>query len=464
MQVLLNTFRLYSLIFTVVKEGLLIDLIKLKRIKTSEGKKILLDKISKKIVSVLPKLGPAFIKTGQFLATRPDIVGDIVSRNLEKLQDSLPACDFSQINAILSKSIAISEFKYIDPTAVAAASIAQVHKAETINNEVVAIKVLQPGIEAKFKSNLSLLRFVGRLIRKIFDVKRLKIEEVISRIEKNSLLEMDLRIEAASADKLRENLIHDENVYVPKIFWKYTTNNILVLEWIDGIPLYDRERLLSAGFNLESIVKKFAITFFNQAYRDGFFHADLHPGNVLVNANEDIVFLDFGIMGHLDHMNKLFIAEILKSFLERNYDLVAKLYLEAGYFPKSESINVFALSCRSIGETILNKPSNQVSISALLRQIFKTAKNFNMEIQPPLLLLQKTMMTVEGISIYLDHQTNIWLLIKPWIKKWAKSNLGIRGRLLKNTNNAENFVKDIAYIVSLGKKHLLRLQQKHTKS
>ncbi|WHQ47010.1 MAG: AarF/UbiB family protein [Candidatus Midichloria sp.] len=463
MQVLLNAFRLYLLIFTIVKEGLVIDLIRLKRIKTEEGKKLILDKISKKIVLILPKFGPAFVKTGQFLATRPDIVGDTVSKNLEKLQDSLPACDFSQINAILSKSIAINEFKYIDPIAVAAASIAQVHKAQTINNELVAIKVLKPGIKAEFKSNLSLLRFAGKLIQRIFDVKRLKVEEIISRVKKTSFLEMDLRIEAAAADKLRENLSNDENVYVPKIFWKYTTNNVLVLEWIEGIPLYDRERLTEAGFNLENIVKKFAITFFNQAYRDGFFHADLHPGNVLVNANEDIVFLDFGIMGHLDHMNKLFIAGILKSFLERNYDLVAKLHLEAEYFPKSESINVFALSCRSIGETILNKSPDQVSISALLKQLFETAKNFNMEIQPPLLLLQKTMMTVEGISIYLDNQVNIWLLIKPWIKKWAKSNLGIKGRLLKNASNAENFVKDIVDIISLGKKQLTILQQKNTK-
>ena len=416
MQFFFNTLKVLSILFLIIRNRLVCDIIQLRYTTNEQKKDVILDNIGKKIVLLLPKLGPAFIKVGQFLATRPDFIGESMCKNLEKLQDKLPPCNFDYIKPIIARSLKIDKFQYIEPIAVAAASIAQVHKAQTHDGDFVAIKVLRPGIEAKFKENISLMKFLAKIIDKFFDVKRLRLEETVLRIERMSRLEIDLRMEAASADKLRKNLANDKDVYVPKIFWEHVTQNVLVLEWIDGIPLYDRQKLIENGFDLHSITRKFAITFFNQAYRDGFFHADLHQGNVLINSKEQIVFLDFGIMGHLDYQNRLFVAEILKSFLERNYDRVSQLYLEAGFISKSESIQIFSLACRSIGEAILNKPTNEVSISSLLKQLFDTAKNFNMEIQPELLLMQKAMVIVEGISISFDNNSNIWLLIEPWIK------------------------------------------------
>ena len=463
MQLFLNLFRISQVFFIILKESIILDLIRIKILKDNEKKQMVLYGLSKKMLIILPKLGPAFIKAGQFLATRPDLVGEIVSKNLEKMQDRLPACDFSKVRPIIHRAVGIDSFKYIEPIAVAAASIAQVHKAEIKEGELVAIKILRPGIKEKFLDNLALLKFIAHILHRIFNIKRFKIRDIVARIEKASLLEMDFRMEAASADKLKNNLAGNNEVYIPKVFWQYTTENVIVLEWIDGIPLYDRDRLLKAGFNLENIAKKVAIAFFNQAYRDGFFHADLHYGNILINANEQIVFLDFGIMEHLDYMNRLFIAQILKSFLERDYDRVAKLHFRAGYISKFESINAFALACRSIGESILNKPANQVSISKLLKQLFDTARTFNMKIQPQLLLLQKTMVTVEGIGIYLDKQTNIWLLIKPWIKKWARSNLGIKNHVIKYADKLEQLLSNINALISLSKENLTTAKARSSK-
>ena len=463
MQLFFNLFRISKVFFVLLKESIILELIKIKMLKDDEEKKKILYNLSKKMLHILPKLGPAFIKAGQFLATRPDLVGEVVSKNLEKMQDRLPACDFSKIKPIIHRAVGIDNFKYIEPIAIAAASIAQVHKAKTKEGDLVAIKVLRPGIKAKFLDNLALLKFTAHILHRLLNIKRFKIKEIVARIEKTSLLEMDFRMEAAAADKLKNNLIDNDEVCIPKIFWQYTAKNVLVLEWIDGIPLYACNKLLEAGFSLENIAKKLAIAFFNQAYRDGFFHADLHHGNILVNASEQIVFLDFGIMGHLDYMNRLFIAEILKSFLERDYDQVAKLHFRAGYISKFESISDFALACRSIGELALSKPADQVSISGLLKQLFDIARDFNMEIQPQLILLQKTMVTVEGIGMYLDKQTNIWLLIKPWIKKWAKSNLGIRSCINKHANNLEHFLSDIYALIILVKEHFATTQARNSK-
>lgn len=443
MQLLSNIFKIISILILLLRYNLPFLIIRLKLSKGSQNRIYIIEKIGDKFVKLLPSLGPAFIKMGQILATRSDIIGPILSKKLEQLQDRIKPCDFKKVQGVIENAINYSDFDIIEENAISAASIAQVHKGLLKSGQFVAIKVLRPGVNFKFKDNLDLLRFLSKITAFFLNTDRLKLSEVINRVEKMSIVEMDLRMEAAAADKLRENLEDDKEVYVPKIFWQYITSEVLVSEWIDGIAMHDKENIIKRGFDIESITKNFAVTFFNQAFRDGFFHADLHQGNILIDNEGRIVFLDFGIMGNLDYMNRIFVAEILKSFLERNYRKVAELHVEAGFIEKSESIELFELACRSIGETILNKPSKEVSISSLLKQLFDIAKNFNMSIQPQLLLLQKTMVTVEGVSISLNNNNNIWLLIRPWIKKWARSNLGIRAMIAKRVIHSEKIVSKI---------------------
>lgn len=398
-----------------------------------------------RLAHALEKLGPAFIKLGQTLATRPDIVGEDIATALTKLQDQIPTSrkfDYAQvIHEGLGRSVD-ELFSHFDSNAIAAASIAEVFKATTKDGHQVAVKILKPNVEQQFNQDIELFYWLAHLIeKKLPRSKRLKLVEVVKTLARSVEIEMDLRMEAAAASELKDNFIDDPTVHIPNIFWQLTSKQILTTQWIDGIALHDVKKLRESGFDPKMLCKNFAVLFFNQAYRDGFFHADMHPGNILVNQQGQIVFIDFGIMGRMDHKTRVYIAEILHGFLKRDYLKVAKLHFDAGYVPAHQSLYEFAQACRSIGEPIVGLPAHQISVAKLLAHLFEITKKFEMETQPQLLMIQKTTMLVEGVGAMLDPNVNMWQLAEPWIENWAGKNIGFDAKILEICKDVLAYLK-----------------------
>ncbi|MFV9875503.1 MAG: 2-polyprenylphenol 6-hydroxylase [Rickettsiales endosymbiont of Dermacentor nuttalli] len=401
-------------------------------------------RLGQKLSKSFEKLGPIFIKFGQSLSTRADIIGIDIAEDLSNLRDSLTPFPIEIVNKIIEQEFhkkTTELYLTFNPIAVASASISQVHHAINYNGQQVAVKILRPGIEKEFKRDIRLLYHLARLINKLQpNLRRLKLLEVINTFAKTVKMEMDLRLEAAAADELKHNFLNDPSIYIPTIDWKLTSRKVLTLEWIDAISIDNKEELIKAGHNLKDLAAKLSICFFNQAYRDGFFHADLHHGNILVNQKGQLVFIDFGIMGRLDYDTRIYVAEILRGFLERNYLRVAHIHIKAGYVPKHQSVENFAQACRSIGEPIIGLPANQISVGKLLSQLFKITEDFEMETQPQLLLLQKTLIVVEGVGSSLDQEVNMWQLAEPWIKQWTSKNLGLDMRIIHAGRKLIDFI------------------------
>lgn len=378
------------------------------------------------IAIALEKLGPSFIKLGQFLSTRPDLVGQNIAQQLSYLRDKLPSFPYSKVKEIFHKEFnAYPEdlFKEFYEIPVAAASIAQVHKAITKEGEEVAVKVRRPDIEKILKKDVQLFYFIANLIEKLVPkYKRLKLKEVVKTIETSFRFETDLSFEAAAASELIENNKLDF-VKIPDIYWSLTSTQIFTMEWVDATPIHNQEQLALLNIDLKILATNLAVMFLSQAFIDGFFHADLHQGNIMVNKDGKIILLDFGIMGRLKYKDRTYIAQILHGFLKRDYSLIAKLHKKVGYIDKSCDVDLFAQSCRAIGEPIMSLPPDKISIAKLLGQLFKITEDFQMETQPQLLLMQKTMIMVEGIGKILCKDKNLWVLSEPWIKKWAEENI-----------------------------------------
>ena len=399
--------------------------------------------INNNIAAELEKLGPAFIKLGQFLSTRPDLIGIEFAESFSYLRDRLPSFSFCQV-----KEIIFAEFKQditqlyleFEETPVAAASIAQVHKAITIDGQKVAVKVRRPNIKQILAKEIGFFYFMANHLEKIFPkYKRLKLIEVVKTLEDSFKYELDLSLEAAAASELAEkNQL--EYVVIPKIDWLRTSEQVLTMEWIEAISIYEQQKLIEAKYDLSKLATNFAVMFFQQAFVNGFFHADLHQGNIMVNDKQQIVLLDFGIMGRLDYKNRLYVAKILHGFLQRDYDLIAKVHQQAGYISKAYMAEQFAQSCRAIGEPIISLNPDQISVAKLLEQLFKITEKFQMETQPQLLLLQKTMIMVEGIGKMLCPQTNLWELARPCIEEWAKDNVSTEAHLIKIV---KNFIQEL---------------------
>ena len=383
-----------------------------------------------KLCQSLEDMGTTFIKLGQFLATRPDIIGEKIAKDLEKLQDKLPAFGTEKAKIIIEKEIGSKSFKKIlsisDP--VAAASIAQVHFAKIkINGQEkdLAIKILRPNIHKLVNEELDALMFLAFLVESIFkSTKRLKLVEIINLLKEITNVEMDLRFEAAAAGELRENTINDKGIKVPKIYWNYTSKRILTLDKINGISIREVEQLKNLNIDLKKISTNLIQLFLKQAVRDGFFHADMHQGNLFVNKDGNIMPVDFGIMGRLDKNNKKYLAEILFGFIERDYVKVAEMHFLAGLVPPNTSKDDFAQALRSIGEPIFGQSIKDISGGNLLGQLFEITEKFNMQTQTQLLLLQKTMVVVEGVARKLDPDTNIWEVSRPVLESWIKSIKG----------------------------------------
>ena len=395
----------------------------------------------------LESMGTTFIKLGQFLATRPDIIGEELSKKLENLQDKLPPFSLLQAKEIIKNDLGNENYDSIinlsEP--VAAASIAQVHKAQINDNGVlkdVAIKILRPNIKKIFNEEIDAIMLFAFLIESfIKKTKRLKLVEVVFLLKEITNLEMDLRFEAAAANEYAENTKNDVGFRVPKIYWNYTSENVMTLDWVDGISIRETEKLKNKEFNTEKIAEDIIQNFLRHAVRDGFFHADMHQGNIFIDNDGQIVPIDFGIMGRLDKMSKRFLAEILFGFIQRDYRKVAEVHLIAGLVPKEVPIDDLAQALRSIGEPIFGQAVKDISGGKLLKQLFDVTEKFNMQTQPQLLMLQKTMVVVEGVARKLNPNTNIWTTSKPVLESWLKETKDPMTKLNETLQNTSEVIK-----------------------
>ena len=384
-----------------------------------------------RLAAALAELGPTFIKLGQALSTRSDLVGERVAADLAELQDKLPPFPGAQARAIIEAELEQpieALFQSFDDKPVAAASIAQVHFAVTSDGREVAVKVLRPDIERAFTRDIDLFHWLARWAEAL--LRRLHPRQVVDIFARTSRLEMDLRMEAAAAAELADNFADDPTFIVPTVDWDRTAKRVLTLERIHGIKVDDPQAIIAAGYDSSEVLAKASAGFFNQVFRDGFFHADLHPGNLFVIEGGNIAVVDFGIMGRLDRATRTYLADLLIGFLTGDYRRVAEVHFEAGYVPRHQSIELFTQACRAIGEPLLNKPLNEISVGRLLAQLFAVTEQFEMETQPQLLLLQKSMLTAEGVGRFLNPNVNMWELARPLVEEWMRENRGPEAQIM----------------------------------
>jgi ubiquinone biosynthesis protein len=387
-----------------------------------------------RLAAALADLGPSFVKLGQALSVRADLVGDDVARDLETLQDQLDPFPGDAAVATIETALAapLSDlFAAFDRTPVAAASIAQVHFATTPDGREVAVKVLRPGIETRLDKDIRLFRFLARLVEAVYPPsRRLMPVAVVDTFEEWIRVELDLRLEGAAAAELKEYCEGDENFHVVDVDWERTAQRVLTTERIHGINIDDVEALREAGHDVDDILARSARIFFLQVFRDGFFHADMHPGNMFIDADGRLCPVDFGIMGRVTRKQRLFLADTLVGFLGRDYRRVADAHFEMGYIPRHQSRDLFTQALRAIGEPVLDKPLADISVGRLLEQMFRTTERFDMPTQPDLLLLQKTMLVAEGVGRKLNPTINMWLVARPLIEEWMIANRGPEARVV----------------------------------
>jgi len=373
-------------------------------------------------------IGPAAIKLGQTLATRPDLVGEDAARNLLFLQDNLPPVSFESIREQIERSFERpleALFAEVDPVPVGAASIAQVHKGVTIDGRTVAIKVVRPGIREKFERDIVTYEWAAAHLEAFGgEAQRLRPRLTIANFKRWTNRELDLRREAASASELSDAMRGIEGYAIPAIDWDRTNGRVLTIEWIDGIKISDRAALVAAGHDLPDLARRLVLAFLTQAISAGFFHADMHQGNLFVRADGTIVAIDFGIMGRIDRRARQWLAEILYGLTTGNYRRVAEIHFEAQYVPSYHSVDEFATALRAVGEPMRGKPVSELSVGQMLDGLFAITRDFDMATQPHLLLLQKTMVMVEGIATQLDPQINMWDVSAPFVRDWIRDELG----------------------------------------
>ncbi len=390
------------------------------------------------------RLGPSYIKLGQFLATREDLVGEKLAKDFTRLQDRMPPFSMTTAQEILVKELGKPIHSIFEELSepVAAASIAQVHRATISQNGVLkdlAIKILRPDVEHRFKTDLETFYFAGRLAERFIPaMKRLRPIAIVDTLAHSVSLEMDLRLEAAAISEMAEYTKDDKGFRVPEVDWQNTTQRVLALEWIDGIPMNDLDAMRKAGHDLPALGNKIMQTFLLHAMRDGFFHADMHQGNLFVEADGTIVAIDFGIMGRLGKMEKRYLAEIIYGFVTRNYDRAARFHFEAGYVPSHYSVGEFAQALRAVGEPIQDRPADEVSMGQFLGQLFQYTELFEMETRPELLMLQKTMVVVEGVARSLNPKLNMWRTAEPVVSDWMKDQLGVTAKMKEAKEGVES--------------------------
>ncbi len=423
------------------------------------------EKPSSNLVEAFQSLGPSFIKIGQAMATRPDIVGPDMALDLMRLQDKVPPFPGEEAIRIIEQELGgelDDLFADFGSTPVAAASIAQVHFATTKDGRAVAIKVLRPGIEKAFARDLESFLWLGRITERFSaKARRLKPTAVVETISETIALEMDLRYEAAAASELRDNCSDNTDYAVPDVDWDLTSRRILCTSLVEGIPFSRKGDIIKAGYDLKILAEGLVHSFLSQALKDGYFHADLHQGNLFACADNKITAIDFGIMGRIDKKTRRCLAQILYGFITQDYDLIARAHFDIGYVPQDQSLEKFTQAIRAIGAPIVGKPVAEISVGKLLAQLFETTETFNMQTQPQLILLQKTMVTVEGVALDLYPEVNMWETSRPTIEKWMLDNLGPQAKVrdftesaLENLNRIPRILDDLEILASAARKGL----------
>lgn len=383
----------------------------------------------------LESLGPIFVKFGQSLSTRPDLIPEDLMVELVKLQDQVPSFSSEQVAALLLEAYGKppeAVFKSFSITPLASASVAQVHAAILPTGESVVVKIIRPGIEKQIQQDIHLLYFLADKATRWFpDLKRLRLREIVSEFEKIIFNELDLLREAANATQLRRNFANSALMYVPLVYWDYCRPKILVIERIYGIRISDREALDKAGTDLRELAKRGVEIFYAQVFRDKFFHADMHPGNIFVNVSDpkfpQYLGVDFGIMGTLNDEDHFYLAQNFLAFFNRDYAKVARLHIDSGWVPPQTRPDELECAIRTVCEPVFNKPLRDISFAVVLLRLFQVARQFHMEIQPQLVLLQKTLLNVEGLGRQLYPDLNLWETAKPYLQNMMKNQVGIRG-------------------------------------
>ncbi|GHE46067.1 putative protein kinase UbiB [Camelimonas fluminis] len=440
-----------------------------------------------RLAAALTRLGPNWVKLGQFMATRPDVVGVRIARELERLQDRMPPFPTAEARAIVAQSLGrpfgemFAEFS--EP--VGAASIAQVHMArlapdarrqageagdnapgEMPETALVAVKVLRPGVRGRFQRDLGAMRFAARTAEKFVPAaRRLRPVEVVETLSRSVAIEMDLRLEAAALSEMAANTVADTGFRTPRVEWSFTERDVMTSEWIDGVKLTDLAAVDAAGFDRKAVAANIIQSFLRHALRDGFFHADMHPGNLFIDPQGQLVAVDFGIMGRLGHKERRFLAEILYGFISRDYRRVAEVHFEAGYVPASHSVDDFAQAIRAIGEPIHNRRADEISMGRLLTLLFEVTGLFEMQTRPELVMLQKTMVVVEGVARSLDPHLDMWKTADPVVRAWITRNLGPAGRVEEIGRGASALISRLGSLpetLERGERVLARLENATT--
>jgi len=376
----------------------------------------------------LEELGPVFVKFGQMLSTRPDLIPDDIASELTQLQDNVPPFSGALARELIEHAYfepLEAHFSTFDNEPIASASVAQVHRAELHDGTEVVVKVLRPAIEKVIDRDVRLLYTLSRLAEKYYsEGRRLRATDLVDEYNKTIHDELDLMRESSNASKLRSNFEDSRMIYVPKVFWEHTRRNVMVMEKVSGIPIRDIDAIHKAGIDVRQLAHNGVEIFFTQAFRDGFFHADMHPGNIFVGPDGQYRAVDFGIMGTLSDKDKRYLAENFLAFFNRDYRRVAEAHIRAGWVPTDTSVDEFEAAIRTVCEPIFAKPIGEISFARLVVRLFQTARRFDMPIQPQLVLLQKTLFNIEGLGRQLYPGLDLWDTAKPYLERWMKDQIG----------------------------------------
>ena len=405
----------------------------------------------------LEELGPIFIKFGQALSTRPDIIPADIAEELCKLQDQVPPFPSDQaleIFAAAFKGSAFKVFAYFDPIPLASASMAQVHAATLKTGEDVVVKILRPNMYKIIEQDLSILKTIANLADRYWpESKRFKPKEIVAEFERTLIDELDLQREAANGAQLRRNFHNSPLLYIPEIYWDYVRENVLVMERIYGIPVADMVQLKEKGVNLKKLSIRGIEIFFTQVFRDCFFHADMHPGNIFVSPlhpdDPQYLCVDFGIIGTLNEFDKRYLAENLMAFFNRDYRRIAQLHVESGWVARNTRVEDFESGIRTVCEPIFERPLKDISFALVVLKLFQVARRFHMEVQPQLVLLQKTLLAVEGLGRQLDPELDLWATAKPFLEKWLREQIGPGAFIRHLRENIPFFVEQLPHMPRL---------------
>ncbi len=406
---------------------------------------ILKNKLSRgeRLRLALEELGPIFIKAGQVLSTRRDLLPDDIAESLAKLQDQVPPFQGELAKKMIEESLQLpieAIFQEFDLTALASASVAQVHAAKLLNGQSVVVKVLRPGVGKIIDRDIDLLKTLAKLAQRYWpESRRFKPKEMVEEVSHTLHDELDLQREGANASQLRRNFQHSDLLYIPEIYWTYSRADVLVMERIEGIQIHNIQALKASGINMKKLAERGIEIFFTQVFRDSFFHADMHPGNIFVNIknleNPQYIAVDFGIVGSLNTKDQRYLAENMLAFFKRDYQRVAELHVASGWLPPDTRIDQFEGAIRAVCEPIFERPLKDISFGQLLLRLFQTARRFNINIQPQLILLQKTLLNIEGVGRQLYPELDLWTTAAPFLERWLKKQVGIKSFLHRVREN-----------------------------